>query len=91
MNTISMDLILKLEMKCHGGCAEVVILLHYQSVFLKIIHESGYILNWTYLVLCMAWPQAKSQAKLSLRSQGQAKPNGLAWRWFWISEAKAKP
>jgi hypothetical protein len=33
------------------------------------------------LVMCMAWPQAKSQAKPG--HTGQAKPKVLAWSWLW--------
>jgi len=39
--------------------------------------------NLTPLVMCMAWPQAKSQAKPGQKSQGQAKPNRLACDWLW--------
>jgi len=46
---------------------------------------------WCPIVVCMAWPQAKSQAKPSPRSQGQAKPNGLAWRWLWPGFGSQKP
>ena len=33
------------------------------------------------IVMCMAWLQAKSQAKPG--HTGQAKPKVLAWRWLW--------
>src|SRR6266481_5305668 len=38
-------------------------------------------ISYLWLVMCMAWPQAKSQAKP--HRPGQAKPKVLAWSWLW--------
>jgi hypothetical protein len=35
------------------------------------------------LVMCIAWPQAKSQAKPRWYKPSQAKPDVMAWSWLW--------
>jgi hypothetical protein len=50
---------------------------------------------WSLLVMCMARPEAVSQAKPSPNRLGQARPKWMAWWWLWpglrVWQAKARP